>query len=345
MNPNSTDFSKLTVKFLTDYLPFQRGFTNNTLLSYRDCFKLLLRFLVEDKKVDLATFQLKDLTKELVIEFLSHYRNNGASPRAANQRLAAIKSFCEYASTENPDCLSSLLGVRSIKSRKSHGRTIQYLSVEQTTKLLDAPDPRSRTGLRHKVILSLMYDTGCRVQELCDLTVEDLRLGLNPATVRLHGKGQKDRTVYLSKKAVELFSLFKKRFHARSLGTDPFFRGRSGGKLTRQGVTHIVKKYGEIVSQGDPNFPASIHCHMLRHSKAMHMLQAGINIVVIRDFLGHEDVSTTMVYARADNRTKEEAIGKLAPQLLAVCPQEDPIEDGDLMKFLDNLKLRTCKVH
>ncbi|MCD8339085.1 MAG: tyrosine-type recombinase/integrase, partial [Burkholderiales bacterium] len=242
------------------------------------------------------------------------------------------------ASTEQPECLEGLLGIRSIKSRKSAGRTIQYLTVEQTTQLVNAPDPKSRTGLRHRAILAVLYDGACRVQELCDLDVGDVSICGTSCTLLLKGKGLKPRTVMLSKKVAELLGKYKERFHRRSLATDPFIYGRSG-RIKRNGVAYIVQKYATEVYRKDNTFPSKVHCHMLRHSKAMHMLQAGIDLVTIRDFLGHEDIATTMVYARVDNRTKEEAIGKLAPQILGDSHSEvDWRKDKDLMDFLESLK-------
>ncbi|MCD8197418.1 MAG: site-specific integrase [Lachnospiraceae bacterium] len=336
-NQNSTDFAQLTVSFLTDYLPLQRGFSNNTILSYRDTFKLLLRFLVNDKAFDLKKFTLQDLDRNLVLEFLSSYRNKGASSRTANQRLAAIKTFCEYASTEVPDSLNELLAVRNIKFKRAPGRQIQFLNVDQTTLLINLPDIRSRTGLRHRVILTLLYDSGCRVQELCDLTVGDVFLCNAVSTVKLHGKGNKTRTVFISKATAKLLSLYKEKFHRNSLADTPFIKGRYSGKIKRNGIAYVLDKYGREAALQDPTFPLHIHCHMLRHSKAMHMLQAGVEVTRIRDFMGHEDVSTTMVYVKADNRIKEEVIGKLAQKIVKDAPQEDWTEDKDLMAFLDTL--------
>ncbi|MCD8338853.1 MAG: site-specific integrase [Burkholderiales bacterium] len=336
-NQNSTDFAELTVSFLTDYMPLQRGLSNNTILSYRDTFKLLLRFIANDKSLDLKKFSLKELDRNLILEFLSSYRNKGASSRTANQRLAAIKAFCEYVSTEVPDCLNQLLGIRNIKSKRSPGRQIQFLTVEQTTLLVNLPDIRSRTGLRHRVILTLLYDSGCRVQELCDLTVGDVFVCDAVSTVKLHGKGNKTRTVFISQATAKLLSLYKEKFHRHSLVDEPFIKGRYGGKIKRNGVAYVLDKYGKEATLKDPTFPAHIHCHMLRHSKAMHLLQAGVEITRIRDFMGHEDVSATMVYVKADNRLKEEVIGRLAPKVVKDAPKEDWTKDKDLMAFLDTL--------
>lgn len=337
-NLNSIDFPNAVRLFLTSYLPDQRGFSHNTVLSYRDSLKLLVKFIVEEKEMDLKKFTFQDFTKDLVIEFLENYRKNGASSSAANQRLGAIKSFARYVSTESIESMPELVAIQGIKMRRAQGRTIQFLTPEQTSQLINKPDARTRTGLRHRTILTLLYDSGCRVQELCDLKLGDVTLSEKTATVQLHGKGGKTRTVFISEPTAALLTLYRDKFLKRALKTDPFIVNRLGMEMDRDGVTYVLQKYASQVSKEDATFPNKVHCHMLRHSKAMHMLQAGINIVIIRDFLGHENVATTMVYARADNRTKEDVIGKLAPRLAGEDPLPDWTKDHDLMEFLNHLK-------
>ena len=169
MKKNSTDFAELVTSFLTDYLPFQRNFSRNTILSYRDALKLFLRFVAEKKSISLKKFRMKDFTRDLVIEFLEWYRSTGASSSAANQRLAALKTFAEYAQLECIEYISPLMSIGSIKSKKTSAREILYLSSEQMALLINRPNINTATGFRHRVILTLLYDTGCRVQELCDI--------------------------------------------------------------------------------------------------------------------------------------------------------------------------------
>lgn len=335
---NSLDFPKAARLFLTSYLPNQRGYSHNTVLSYRDSLKLLLKFIVDEKGMDLKKFTFKDFTKDLVVEFLENYRSGGASPSAANQRLGAIKSFAGYASAESIESMQELVAIQNIKMRKTVGRTIQFLTPEQTAGLINKPDTRSRAGLRHRTILTLLYDSGCRVQELCDLTLGDINVAGQDAIVTLHGKGGKTRPVCVSDQTAAILKTYIDKFRKRALRTDPFIVNQSGRKMDRDGVTYVVQKYASLAAKEDMAFPRKVHCHMLRHSKAMHMLQAGINIVYIRDFLGHENITTTMVYARADNRTKTEVIGKLAPKLIEDNPMPDWTKDRDLMDFLNDLK-------
>lgn len=204
-------------------------------------------------------------------------------------------------------------------------------------KLINFPPVNNPVGFRHRVAMTLLYDSGCRVQELCDVTISDVYTGTN-STVRLHGKGSKTRTVVVSDETGRLLKAFIERFHRNSNGDTPLIFNRLGHKMDRDGVGYIIDKYVEKIRLDDPSFPTHVHCHMFRHSKAMHMLEAGINIVYIRDYLGHEDVSTTMIYLRADNRLKDEAVNKLAPKIAGNISLPDWNKDHDLMAFLNSLK-------
>lgn len=334
---NSTDFAILVQKFLTDYLPNQRNYSKNTILSYRDTFKKLVRFLIDVKSENLRSFSMDKFTKELIIEFLGWYREEGSSTSTTNQRLAAIKSFSEFCMEESVEYMANLQQILNIKSKKKGKRDVEYLSVNQITQLINLPDPKSLKGLRHRAILTLLYDSGCRVQELCDLTIGDLNLSDSP-TVRLFGKGQKVRTVVISNKTADLLKEYIKRCRESKLRSDLLIVNRYGQKIDRDGVNYIVKKYSKIARNEDVTFPANVHCHTLRHSKAMHLLAANVNIVYIRDFLGHEDISTTMIYAQADNRIKEKVIGELSPKLTEDVSVLDWREDQDLMTLLNSLK-------
>lgn len=334
---NSTDFAQLVTGFLTDYLPLQRCYSRNTVLSYRDSLKLFLRFISEEKRIKLKSFRLKDFNKEIIIEFLEWYREKGARSSTANQRLAAIKTFAEYAQFECIEYISPMQEITTIKTKRSTAKEVSFLTIEQVSQLINKPDVNTHTGLRHRIALTLLYDSGCRVQELCDITIADVFLGSNP-TVRLHGKGDKYRTVVISEETSSLISSYISRQLYGALRDHPLVTNRYHNKIDRDGISYILKKYVAEIRKDDLTFLGHVHCHMLRHSKAMHMLEAGINIVYIRDFLGHEDISTTMVYVKADNRLKNEAINKLAPKVIKEENFPDWSKDKNLMDFLSSLK-------
>ena len=336
-NRNSNDLATLVTRFLTDYLPLQRGYSENTIKSYRDTIKLFLRYVNEKEGIQLKNFRLEDVSKEIIIRFLDDYRSNGASISAANQRLAALKTFADYAQLDSLECMASLHRITGIKATKYKSREIHYLTSEETEKLINFPSLSTFTEFRHRVVMTLLYDSGCRVQELCDLNIGDIYLGAD-TTVRLHGKGEKYRTVIVSDGTGRLLQNYLNRFRIGALKTDPLIINRNRTRINRDGVGYILAKYASALHAEDPSYPEHVHCHMLRHSKAMHMLEAGINIVYIRDFLGHEDISTTMIYAKADNRKKKEVIDALAPKLTGTNDLPDWTEDRNLLAFLESLK-------
>ena len=323
--------------FLTDYLPLRRGYSKNTILSYRDALKLFIVFLIEEKGLQLSSFTMSGFNRNLVAEFLVWCRSRGASVSTANQRLAALKSFASYAQTEQIDYIASLQDIQAVRSRKSEGKEISFLNADHMALLINRPDVNTRNGLRHRAALTLLYDSGCRVQELCDIRLRDVNTGHNPV-VKLHGKGDKYRTVVISEGTGNLLKEYISRQRNGALQDQPLIVNRTGRKLSRNGVQYMIDKYVREIHEENKAFPEHVHCHQFRHSKAMHMLAAGINIIYIRDFLGHEDISTTQIYSRADNRLKNEAINALAPKLAGETVFPDWRTDQDLLGFLNSFR-------
>ena len=333
----ATDFAVLITKFLTEYLPLHRNCSKNTISSYKDSLKLFIFFLRDDKSMNINKFKMHQINRELILEFIEWLENRGNSPVTINHRLAGIKSFINFAQYESVENLAYLQPVLSVKSLKTITRQVDYLTEEQMNSLINLPPTDTFTGLRHRIIMCLLYDTGARVQELCDLKIEDINLGNNP-TVKLHGKGSKIRIVPISKNMNQILEVYISKFFSDiKLKNEYLIKNKNNQQMSRDGIEYIVQKYATILKNNDPSFPSKVHPHMFRHSKAMHMLAVDIPIVYIRDFLGHEDISTTMIYARADSRKKNEAINNLAPKLI----EENYVDwskDQDLLDFLNSFK-------
>ena len=333
----ATDFAVLITKFLTEYLPLHRNCSKNTISSYKDSLKLFILFLRDGKSMNINKFKMHQINKELILEFIEWLENRGNSPVTINHRLAGIKSFINFAQYESVENLAYLQPVLSVKSLKTTTRQVDYLTEEQMNSLINLPPTDTFAGLRHRIIMCLLYDTGARVQELCDLKIEDINLGNNP-TVKLHGKGSKIRIVPISKNMNQILEVYISKFFSDiKLKNEYLIKNKNNQQMSRDGIEYIVQKYATILKNNDPSFPSKVHPHMFRHSKAMHMLAVDIPIVYIRDFLGHEDISTTMIYARADSRKKNEAINNLAPKLI----EENYVDwskDQDLLDFLNSFK-------
>lgn len=314
-----TDFAKHLTDFLGHYLPVECGISPNTISSYSHTFTLLLEYLRTECLVKPERATMADITKERVTDFLGWLeKERNCSVSTRNARLAAIHSFFRYLQYRNVEGLARWQDMMSIKHKKTSSPEMAYLSIDGIKLLLRQPDLATRTGRRDFTLLGFLYDSGCRVQELIDLTPQSLRFD-GTTTVRLCGKGRKVRIVPLSPVQVKNLKAYMEEHDLDKPESQcwPLFPNPQGDKLTRMAVLNIVRKYANMArTQSRENIPDGIGCHSLRHSKAMHMLEAEINLVYIRDFLGHSSVTTTEVYARASEKMKAEALSKLDPTVV-----------------------------
>lgn len=331
-----TDFSYYLTGFLTKFLPGEVGASQNTINSYRDTFILFLRFLRDEKNISADELTLKIIQKEWIIDYLDWIEGTRqCSTSTRNVRLAALHSFFKYLQYENPDHLLEWQTILSIPIKKSKKEMMNYLSLDGMKLLLSMPDTVSENGRRDLALLTLLYDTGARVQEIIDLTPSSVRLD-EPYTVKLIGKGNKARIVPLMSPAVKLLKCYMEeqdllKNHANLF---PLFFNKRKEKLTRAGVNYILKKYKNMARKKDQALiPEVLSCHCLRHSKAMHLLQAGVNLVYIRDILGHSSVQVTEIYAKVDSKQKREAIENAYTD---VSPTEEPEwqKNKDLLTWL-----------
>lgn len=306
-----TDFAKYLENFFVKYLIGECGLSKHTIRAYRDSFTLLLSYMKQGKNINADKLELKHLNRDVILDFLlwlENEHNNSISTR--NQRYAAISSFCKYLQYEEPTRIAEWQNIRSIKLKKSVIKTMDYLSIDEIKLLLAQIPDNTRNSRRDLAMLALLYDCGARVQELINLSPSCVRFEI-PYNIRLTGKGNKQRIVPLQKEQMRLLKQY-----IRDYGLDrpereqcPLFFNRIGDQLTSAGVAYILKKYVSSARLANPNlFTGIISPHSLRHSKAMHLLQAGINLVYIRDFLGHKSIQTTEIYARADSKQKREAL-------------------------------------
>lgn len=327
-----TDFTKALTSYFSTYLPETCGVSPNTCNSYRDAFKLLLLYFQEEKGVPANSIELRMLNRNLASDFLDWLEvQRKVSVTTRNQRLAAMKAFAHYVQYRNPEYLENCTDIIAIRPKKHEKPVIPFLTEEELKALLAQPDPSTRRGLRDLTLLSLLYDSGARVQEITDLKLKDIRL-TNPAMVTLTGKGRKARQVPLMKETCKLLDAYIRNFNLNSEPlTSPLFFNQKGQALSRYGITYILKKY---VSQAELDSDTrKISPHVLRHTKAMHLLRAGVNMIYIRDFLGHVDISTTEVYARIDAEMKRKVFEEKVPNFTpnTTMPWE---EDKDLLQWL-----------
>lgn len=332
----TTDFARYLSEYLSYYLIDEKGVSRNTVKGYRDTFVQLVGFMADIKKIRIERLKLSCLTKEAVTEFLDWVENTrkcGISTR--NARLAAIHSFIKYVQYYHPENLYEFQRIMSIKSKKCEKGRLSYLSLDAVRLLLSMPDKACRKGRRDLALLCLMYDTGCRVQEIADLRVQDVHTEA-PFLITVSGKGNKVRQVPLLPEQMKILLAYieENQLNLTEKRPYPLFFNNRKEKLTRGGITHILKKYVSMARKQNPDIiPDKISCHSLRHSKAMHLLQAGVNLVYIRDILGHVSIQTTEIYARADSKQKREALVKAYRN---VSPEVEPIweKDRNLLSWL-----------
>lgn len=326
-------FPCLLQQFFVQRLMQQRQASPNTVSAYRDTFRLLLTFAHRRLGKHPSELTMDDLNATLVLDFL-HYleeeRHN--SVRSRNARFAAIRSFMEYVSFQEPSALATAQSVLAIPMKRFEQQLIGFLSREHMTAILDAPDRNTWTGQRDRVMLATLYNTGARVSELIGMRLEDLVLGPS-ASVRIRGKGRKERSTPLWP---ETAAQLKRWLRAYPRQPDqPLFPSRSGTTLTRIGVTERLKLAVRAVAAQYPELAKRrVFPHLIRHSIAMHMLQAGVDITVIALWLGHESPETTHKYVEADLAMKDRALKSIQAPSQAL-PRYQPSDS--VLAFLQSL--------
>ena len=328
-------------KFLTEHLAGERDLSPQTIASYRDAIKLLLTWFRDVQATPPEKLRLADLDRTRVLAFLDWLEaDRGNSPATRNQRLAVIKSFARYTAIERPEFLDQATQILAVKQKKTPATDMGYLTGDEVKALLAQPDPATRRGLRDTVLLSTLYDTAARVQEICDLNTADVRAA-RPMLVTLHGKGSKTRRVPLMDPTARLVQHYlDRRAPHPGVGADadPLFRGPEHTRLTRWGVTKILARHVQSLRRRDPAYAPGLNVtpHVIRRTRAMHLLEAKVNLIYIRDLLGHADISTTEIYARANANAKRTAIEN-AYESLTPEPLPNWTADQDLLEWLDRL--------
>jgi len=295
----------LVQSFFTDHLPIQKGLRLGSIRSYRDTIRLFLCFVSEQRHSPIATLSLNDLSFEQVLEFLKHLEHKrGNSVRTRNQRRAALNTFFAYLALREPEMLAACQQVAAIPVKRSSLPDTHYLEREEVTALFRSLPPEGRFALRDRTLLLFLYNTGARAQEVADLRIEHLEL--KPlAKVHLHGKGDKWRVCPLWEETVKHLARLLAERH--TMPNDPVFCARRNQPLTRFGIYKIVRRHAAAWDGSGPQ-PRRVTPHLFRHTAAVHLLEAGVEVNVIRGWLGHVSLDTTNRYAELTLRAKAEAL-------------------------------------
>lgn len=335
------DFAYYLENFFMKYLSCEIGASHHTIRSYRDTFFLFLEFMQREKNTPSEKIALNHISKQCTLDFLDWLEHEkGNMPSTRNIRFCALRSFFRYLSYEDPLHMNQWKSNMSIRFKKEHKETVKHMSVEGIKHLLEMIPVDTQKGRRHLTLISLMYETGARVQEIVDLKASSIRFS-KPYVIKVCGKGDKSRIIPLDDGITELVHKYmQENGLASQMSMDkPMFFNHSGNKLTPQGVAHILKSYAAKARILYPDdIPKLVSPHMLRHSRAMHLLQSGVKLIYIRDLLGHVSVQSTEVYAKADTKSKREALEKAHPELGKSASELPSWErDPELKAFLKGL--------
>lgn len=330
---SAISLAALIQSFFTDRLCAQLEASSNTVTSYRDTFRLFLGFASEETGKQPINLCMEDLHADMVGSFLIHLENvRGNSARSRNARLSAIRSFFRFVAITEPAYMQQCQRILSMPNKRYIKRTIDFLTCEEMNALLSAPDRSSWIGQRDHAILALALQTGLRASELVNLRRRDFVTGVG-AHVCCIGKGRKQRCTPVGKEVHKVLSSWVKA--NAGADSDPLFPTIRGGKLSRDALERIVKKYTQMASKSCPSIAnKKISPHVLRHSTAMNLLSHGVDQTVIALWLGHESVETTQIYVHADLALKEKALAKM------LAPTTKPGRfqpDDELLAYLEGL--------
>jgi site-specific recombinase XerD len=327
--------AKLLHAFFHEWMGQQRNLSRHTVLSYRDTWKLLLRFVADRKRREITELSLSDLAASEVLAFLQFLENDRkVSIGTRNCRLAAIHSFFSFVARREPLAVEQCAEIAGIPVKKGTRPAMCYLEAEEITAIFQQPDRSSSEGQRDHALLGFLYNTGARIQEALNVCPRSVRFE-SPAQVELLGKGRKSRVCPLWPETVQLLRALLRRRPRRD--DEPIFVNRYGRPLTAAGVRFKLKQYVRAAAEKAPSLTGKrVSPHTFRHSVGVQLVAADVDVTVIRNWLGHARLDTTNIYARANLATKRKALEKVDAKTKPSRPPRWK-QDPDLLAWLDSL--------
>lgn len=331
-------FSNLITSFFTNYLASERGLSENTIASYSDCMKLLINYACDQCGVGPEGLQMDMFTRELILAFLDYVENGRQNCEATrNQRLAAIKSFFSFLALNIPSLMEINTRIQAIHAKKTDHQPPPSLTRDEIDAIIAAPDHNTLLGARDSALLQLLYNTGARVQEIADLTISDIRFE-TPAEITLTGKGRKCRVIPLwpeTAEAVRYYLQFREQAGIRS---EHLFLNNRGEPMTRFGIGRRTQLHAEAAAADCPSLRGRhVTPHVFRHTTALHLVEADNDIFRVRDWLGHEDISTTSQYVEISVERKRAALEKVPPPTNGDVPEQPKWKKPNIINFLTGL--------
>lgn len=307
MKNKFSGFLELLDAYISSYLPCAVGASVNTMKSYKYAFRLLIEFMHRQKGIQADKITFVNLDYETLMEFFTWIEEKrGCSVSTKNQRLSALVSFSEYAQNRDFEAASVFRNsINKIPIKKASKKKRAIFSIQEITILLRLPDSRKEIGLRDKVLLSLMYASGGRAQEICDLTVGNIQFHSKGATLNIKGKGGKTRRIGIPNTCAMMLKQYIAHRNSNDKSERHVFSSQTHEQMTVSCIEEIFKKYVSIAKKENPSLfqEDSYPPHSMRHSTASHMLEAGVPLVVIKNFLGHASLQSTQIYAEISQNT------------------------------------------
>jgi site-specific recombinase XerD len=326
---------KLLHSFFHEWLVEQRNASHRTVLAYRDAWRLFLRFVAQRRNKTVAAISLEHLTGVEVLAFLQHIeQERKATVNTRNCRLAALRSFFSFVAEHEPRAALQCADVLRVPFKKATRRATRYLESAEVSAILSQPNRDTMEGQRDHALLSLLYNTGARIQEALNLCPDDIHLK-SPAHVRLMGKGRKERISPIWPETADLMTALMRRQPRKP--DEPIFVNRYRSPLTASGVRFRLRQYVQAATKRVPTLSKKrVTPHVFRHSTAVHLIAAGVDVTVIRSWLGHAHLDTTNHYAQANLETKRKALEQVDAKLRPAKPPRWK-RDADLLAWLDSL--------
>jgi site-specific recombinase XerD len=333
--PDLPTLPKLLHSFFHEWLVEQRNASHRTVLAYRDAWRLFLRFVSQRRKRPVAALALEHLTGAEVLAFLHHMEHERrATVNTRNCRLAALRSFFSFVAEYEPRAAMLCAEVLRVPFKRATKRAIRYLESAEVSAILSQPDRKTAEGQRDHALMSLLYNTGARIQETLDLRPQDFHFK-SPAHVRLMGKGRKERISPIWPETADLITALLQRQPRKP--DERIFVNRYRSPLTASGFRFRLRQYVAAASVGIPTISSKrVTPHLFRHSTAVHLVAAGVDVTVIRSWLGHAHLDTTNHYAQANLETKRKALEQVDAKFRSTKPPRWR-RDADLMAWLDSL--------
>ena len=305
-----------TIKsFLTIYLTTIKKRSPHTIQAYKDTLNIFIAFMKNNKNVEMHALKSEHFNQDNILRFLEWLMlERGNSDTTRNQRLMCIRVFCKYMAGENMLAYESLSQIQKIGKIPVPDKFLDTsLSIDDVRMILEVPNTAKSTGLRDQFYIALLYDSGCRNQEILDLRLKDIMVEGEVGSVNIVGKGRKFRVTPLSKEVIAMYKRYTKVFHSnRSNNEFLFYTTRKGitTQMSADNVARFLNTYEEIAREASPDIP-HLHPHLFRHVRALHLYQAGMPLPIIGQWLGHSQLETTLIYAYADTEMKKASVDKV----------------------------------